>query len=92
MHVLRLIPCQATMFASCKKQLSKCICASLVPLGMKWACFCAGDGEVFQGSVMCHCCAVFVRVGIYLTCDVVCCRRCDVYDGFQKKNDTSYRT
>ena len=22
---------------------------------MKWACFCAGDGEVFE-SVMCLCC------------------------------------
>ena len=30
------------MFASCKKLLSENSCASLVPLGMKWACVCAG--------------------------------------------------
>ena len=37
------IPCLANMFASCKKQLSWYNCASLVPLGMKWACICAGN-------------------------------------------------
>ena len=41
--VLWLIPCQANMFASCKKQLSWYNCASLVTLGMKWACICAGN-------------------------------------------------
>ena len=43
-HVLWLIPCLANMFVSCKKQLSWHCCASLVPLGMKWACICAGNG------------------------------------------------
>ena len=41
---LRSIPCVAIMFASCKEQLSWHNCASLVPLGMKWACICAGNG------------------------------------------------
>ena len=41
---LRSIPCLANMFASCTKQLSKHNCANLVPLGMKWACVCAGNG------------------------------------------------
>ena len=36
--------CLANMFVSCKKQLSWYNCASLVPLGMKWACICAGNG------------------------------------------------
>ena len=51
------------MFASGKKHWSKYSCASLMPLGMKWACVCAGDGEVFRSrpvSVLC----VFVRVGM----------------------------
>ena len=39
-----LIPCLANMFISCKKQLSRHNCASLVPLGMKWTCICAGNG------------------------------------------------
>ena len=43
-RVLWPIPCRANMFASCKKQLSWYSCASLVPLGMKWACICAGNG------------------------------------------------
>ena len=38
------IPCWPNMLASCKKQLSWYNCASLVPLGMKWACICAGNG------------------------------------------------
>ena len=41
---LWLIPCLANMFASCKKQLSWYNCASLVPLGVKWVCICAGNG------------------------------------------------
>ena len=41
---LWLIPCLANMFATCKKQLSWYNCASLVPLGMKWVCICAGNG------------------------------------------------
>ena len=40
---LRSIPCLANMFASCRKQLSWYNCRSLVPLGMKWACICAGN-------------------------------------------------
>ena len=38
------IPCWPNMFASCKKQLSWHDYANLVPLGMKWACICAGNG------------------------------------------------
>ena len=38
------ILCWLNMFASCKKQLSWHSCANLVPLGMKWACICAGNG------------------------------------------------
>ena len=38
------IPCWSNMFASCTKQLSWFNCASLVPLGMKWACICARNG------------------------------------------------
>ena len=41
---LWLIPCLANMFVQCKKQVSWYNCASLVPLGMKWACICAGNG------------------------------------------------
>ena len=41
---LRSNPCLANVFASCKKQLSWQNCASFVPLGMKWACICAGNG------------------------------------------------
>ena len=37
------IPCWPNMFGSCKKQLSWQNCASFVPLGMKWACICAGN-------------------------------------------------
>ena len=44
MHGPWPIPCWPNMFASCKKQLSWYNCASLVPLGMKWACICAGNG------------------------------------------------
>ena len=40
--VLWLILCWPNMLASCKKQLSRYYCASLVPLGKKWACICAG--------------------------------------------------
>ena len=40
---LRSIPCLAKMFASCTKQLSWYNYANLVPLGMKWACICAGN-------------------------------------------------
>ena len=35
---------ETNMFASCKKQLSWLYYASLAPLGMKWACICAGNG------------------------------------------------
>ena len=44
--VLWPIPCWPNMFLSCKKQLSWSNCASLVPLGMKWAGICAGKGDV----------------------------------------------
>ena len=60
-----LIPCRATMFASCTEQLSWHSCASLVPLGLKWAWTCAGNGcLVLFGCVrMCNyviVCVVFV--------------------------------
>ena len=69
-------PCWANMFALCKKQLSWDSCASIVPLGMKCACICTGDGEVFK-SVMCLCCVCWHE----LICNVACyhcCRRCVV--------------
>ena len=44
--------------------LSKCSCASLVPLGMKWACICAGKKNVL-GVVWWTVLCVFVRVGMY---------------------------
>ena len=40
------LPCKASMFASYTKQLFWQNCASLVPLGMKWACICAGNVSV----------------------------------------------
>ena len=44
----------------CKKQLSWKNCASLVPLGMKWACICAGNGVFcLVVFVMCLCLVVF---------------------------------
>ena len=43
------------MFASSKKLLSQDSCASLVPLGMKWACICAERKNVL-GGVVCLCC------------------------------------
>ena len=36
------------MFAPCKKQVSGYSCASLVPLGMKWDCICAGRNNVLH--------------------------------------------
>ena len=75
------------MFASFKKLLSKDSCASLVPLGMKWACMCA-EKECAWCGVMCLCC-VFVPVAMW--CSVLsllsslCCwlrqrrRRCVGY-------------
>ena len=54
--VLCGVVCRANMFASCKKQLSWYDCASLAPLGMKWACICAGNGRcVCQYVIMCQC-------------------------------------
>ena len=50
------------MFASCKKQLSRYSCASLVPLGIKWACICAEKKNVLGGVVSVLC--VFVRVAM----------------------------
>ena len=58
------IPCWFDMLTSCKKQLSKCSCASLVPLGMKWACICSGKKNVL-GVVWWTVLCVFVRVGMY---------------------------
>ena len=42
------------MFASCKNHLSRYSCGSLVPLGMKWACICAGKSA--WCGVVCCCC------------------------------------
>ena len=69
MPVLWLIPCLANMFGSYKKQLSTFSCASLVPLGMKWACICAGKENVL-GVVWCDC-AVCVFVRVAMQCVVV---------------------
>ena len=60
------IPCPVNMFAPCKKPMSEDSCASLVPLGMKWACICTGKKNVL-GVVWCVC-AVCLCV---LLCDVV---------------------
>ena len=66
-------PFWPNMFASCKKQLSWHKCASLVPLGMKWACICAGIEccvwLCVGGVSMCQCVSA---------CDSVCCLRCVV--------------
>ena len=35
------------------------------PFGMKWPCFCAGDGEVCQKKCGVSALCVFVRVGMY---------------------------
>ena len=52
-RVLRSIPCLANMFTLCKKQLSWHNCASLVPLGVKWACICAGNGCCVHCVLVC---------------------------------------
>ena len=60
------IHCPVNMFASCKKLLSHDSCASLVPLGMKWACICAEKKNVL-GGVVCLCCVflcVLVRIDV----------------------------
>ena len=66
--VLWLIPCLANMFASCKKQLSWFYCASLVPLGMKWACICAGNECCVW--VVCWWCLVVSMWPYVLVCPV----------------------
>ena len=66
MHVLWLITCRANMLASCKKHLPRYSCASLVPLGMKWACVCAGKKNAL-GVGWCN-----VSV-LCVLCDVVYC-------------------
>ena len=84
----------AELFASCKRQLSWHRCASLVPLGMKWACICAGSG--------CCVCDVFLFGCVWLcehvlVCDNMCCLRCVVGwrrllcggDGSKKTKTTS---
>ena len=53
---LWLMPCRANMFASCKKQVSWCSCASVESLGTKWVYFRAWGGEVVKRSAMCLCC------------------------------------
>ena len=57
--------------ASRRKNVFTYYSASLVPLGMKWACTCAGDGDVavvclWCGVVCCLWCAAFC-------CAVLCC-------------------
>ena len=57
------------LFASCKKQLSKDSCASLEPLGMKWACICA---EKKKWCLVWCLCAVCVCACCYLMlCGVI---------------------
>ena len=60
--MLQSIPCLANMSHYARK-LSWHNCASLVPLGVKWACICAGNG----------CCVLYVSV-----CVSMCCLRCVV--------------
>ena len=62
------IPCWANMFASRTKQLSRYSCASLVPLGMKWAWICVGNG----------CCVCVWLCLVMFGCDGMCCLRCVV--------------
>ena len=74
MHAPWLIPCRANIFTSYKKQLSRKSCASLVPLGMKWACSCAGDGECAckeMFCVMCLCLCVLVCIDCVMQCVVI---------------------
>ena len=47
---------KTNMFASCKKQLSWFYYASLAPLGMKWACICAGNGRCVSMCWFVLCC------------------------------------
>ena len=54
--------------SSCKKQLSWHNCASLVPLGMRWACICAGN----------ECCVRYVFVCVWLCQYVLLCVVCVV--------------
>ena len=69
------IPCPVNMFASCKKLLSENSSASLVPLGVKWACICAEKKNVL-GVVWWTLLCVFVCACWYvLVCDAVCCHR-----------------
>ena len=55
-------------------------CANLVPLGMKWACICAGNGCCVWWCLWCVLClAVFGCVWLCehaLLCDSMCCLRC----------------
>ena len=55
-----------------QKQLSWYNCASLVPLGMKWACICAGNGYCVW-----WCLVVFGGVSVLL-CVSMCCLSCVV--------------
>ena len=47
----------------------RCSCASLVPPGMTWACFCDGHSDVFVCVSMCW---------YVLVCVSMCCLRCVV--------------
>ena len=49
------------MFASGNK-VFKSACVGLVPLGVKCACICAGDGEVFTLAVKCVVGALFAML------------------------------
>ena len=62
------IPCEANMFASCTKRLSVDSCASLVPLGIKWACICAEKKRVL-GGVVCLC---YVFLCVLVCIDMLC--------------------
>ena len=71
------------LLASRRRNLSGYSCASLTPLGMKWACTCTGDGDVLVfvlvlvPVVFCVvlCCVVLLVVSCrVVSCRVVSCR------------------
>ena len=83
--------------ASCTTQLSWQNCANLVPLGMNWACVCAGNGCCVWKWVMRLCLVVFGYVCScqYVLSSLCCwlrqcwrlCAGCCAVVTVQKKND-----
>ena len=72
---LRSIPCLAKMFTlKARNNMSWYHCASLVPLGMKWACICAGNGCCVWlcGSMCLHVLTCVIFCDFVLVCDSMC--------------------